>query len=88
KEQAEIFELILDNNSSTKKRLVRSEPYGPIDNYAVWALSKDDAKQFNKLLFRITVFCGWSLSWVNNPEVKACYKFLNLLLIFPDRRTL
>ncbi|CAG8629436.1 7_t:CDS:2, partial [Scutellospora calospora] len=61
KEQAEIFKLISDNNSSTKKRyssrkiVVRSKPYGPIDNYAVQALSKEDAKQFNKLLLRMTV---------------------------------
>ncbi|CAG8592562.1 20314_t:CDS:1, partial [Cetraspora pellucida] len=30
----------------------------------------------------------WSLSWMNNPEVKKCYKFLNLLLILPDHQTL
>ncbi|RIB11781.1 hypothetical protein C2G38_2249936 [Gigaspora rosea] len=36
----------------------------------------------------MTVSCGWSLSWANNPEVKACYKFLNPLLVLPDRRTL
>ncbi|CAG8810430.1 16799_t:CDS:2, partial [Cetraspora pellucida] len=99
--QAEIFELIPDNNSSTKKKVynkrssdssrkvvVRSEAFGPIDNYAVRALSKENAKQFNKLLLKMTVSCEWSLFWVNNPEAKACFKFLNLLLVLSDRRKL
>ncbi|CAG8552295.1 3128_t:CDS:2, partial [Scutellospora calospora] len=75
--QVEIFASA--NNLSTKKRLY---------NYIVWALSKEDCKQFNKLLLKMTVSCEWSLSWINNPEARECFKFLNLLLVLPDCRTL
>jgi hypothetical protein len=40
------------------------------------------------LLLRLTVSCGWALSWVNNPEAKELFDFLNPFLKLPDRRVL
>jgi hypothetical protein len=33
----------------------------------------------------ITVSCGWALSWVNKPEAKELFEFLNPFLKLPDR---
>ncbi|PKB92255.1 hypothetical protein RhiirA5_387829, partial [Rhizophagus irregularis] len=59
-----------------------------MDNYIVRSLSKEDLKKFNMLLLRLTVSCGWALSWVNNPEAKELFDFLNPFLKLPDRRVL
>ena len=59
-----------------------------MDNYIVRPLANEDYKRFCKLLLKMTVSCGWSLSWVNNPEAKECFKFLSPFLILPDRRKL
>jgi hypothetical protein len=40
------------------------------------------------LLLRLTVSCGWALSWVNKPEAKELFDFLNPFLKLPDRRVL
>lgn len=36
------------------------------------------------LLLRLTVSCGWALSWVNKPEAKELFEFLNPFLKLPD----
>ncbi|PKY32728.1 hypothetical protein RhiirB3_394249, partial [Rhizophagus irregularis] len=36
----------------------------------------------------IFVSCGWALSWVNNPEAKELFDFLNPFIKLPDRRVL
>jgi len=73
---------------SSCKVIVRSSSYGPMDNYIVRPLSKEDERKFHTLLLRLTVSCGWALSWVNNPEAKELFDFLNPFLKLPDRRTL
>ena len=40
------------------------------------------------LLLRLSVSCGWALSWVNKPEAKDLFNFLNPFLKLPDRRVL
>jgi len=75
-------------DSSTKKVIIRSTSYGPLDNYIVRSLSKEDKKRFYTLLIRLTVSCGWALHWVNNPEAKELFEFLNPFLKLPDRKTL
>ncbi|GBB88839.1 hypothetical protein RclHR1_15450004 [Rhizophagus clarus] len=32
--------------------------------------------------------CGWALHWVNNPEVRELFEFLNPFLKLPDHKTL
>ena len=56
-----------------------------MDNYIVRSLSKEDFKKFYMLLLRLTVSCGWALSWVNKPEAKELFEFLNPFLKLPDR---
>jgi len=59
-----------------------------MDNYIVRSLSKEDIKKFHMLLLRLSVSCGWALSWVNKPEAKDLFNFLNPFLKLPDRRVL
>ena len=62
--------------------------YGPLDNFIVRSLSNEDKKKFHILLVRLTVSCGWALHWVNKPEAKELFEFLNPFLKLPDRQTL
>ncbi|CAB4422701.1 unnamed protein product [Rhizophagus irregularis] len=75
-------------SSSSHKVINRSSYYGPMDNYIVRSLSKEDLQKFHMLLLRLTVSCGWALSWVNKPEAKELFDFLNPFLKLPDRRVL
>ena len=59
-----------------------------MDNFIVRSLSNEDLRKFYILLLKVTVSCGWALSWVNNPEVRELFNFLNPLIKLPDRRTL
>ena len=59
-----------------------------MDNYIVRSLSKEDIGKFYILLLQLTVSCGWALSWVNKPEAKQLFEFLNPFLKLPDRRLL
>jgi hypothetical protein len=59
-----------------------------MDNYIVRSLSKEDIGKFYILLLQLTVSCGWALSWVNKPEAKQLFDFLNPFLKLPDRRLL
>jgi len=74
-------------SSSSIKKVVRSS-YGPLDNFIVRSLSNEDKKKFHILLIRLTVSCGWALHWVNKPEAKELFEFLNPLIKLPDRHTL
>jgi len=40
------------------------------------------------LLLRLSVSCGWALSWVNKPEAKDLFNFLNPFLKLSDRHVL
>jgi hypothetical protein len=59
-----------------------------MDNFIVRSLSKEDLGRFYILLLRLTVSCGWALSWVNKPEAKELFDFLNPFLKLPDRHML
>jgi len=48
-----------------------------MDNFIVQSLFKEDLGKFYILLLRLTVSCKWALSWVNNPEAKELFNFLN-----------
>ncbi|RIB03411.1 hypothetical protein C2G38_2225111 [Gigaspora rosea] len=75
-------------SSSTRKVIVRSSSYGPLDNYAVRPLSQQDYEKFEILLLRLTISCGIAFHWVNNPETKELFQFLNPHLKLPDCRIL
>jgi hypothetical protein len=75
-------------SSSSHKVISRSSYYGPMDNYIVRTLFKEDLQKFYMLLLWLTVSCKWALSWVNKPEAKELFDFLNLFLKLPDRRVL
>ena len=70
--------------TSSHKVIIRSS-YGPMDNFIVRSLSREDLVKFYILLLRLTVSCGWALSWVNKPEAKELFNFLNPLIKLPDR---
>ncbi|GBB95763.1 hypothetical protein RclHR1_26090003 [Rhizophagus clarus] len=59
-----------------------------MDSFIARTLSSADKKKFHLHLLRITISCGFPLSWVNNPEVINLFKFLNPQIILPDRKTL
>jgi hypothetical protein len=75
------------SKSSARKVIIRSS-YGLLDNYIVRPLSQQDKEKFKVLLLRLTVSCGWALHWVNKPEAKELFEFLNPHLKLPDRRAL
>jgi hypothetical protein len=75
-------------DSSGRKVIVRSSSYGPLDNFIVRSLSSQDKEKFYILLLRLTVSCGWALQWVNKPEARELFEFLNPFLKLPDRRNL
>ena len=74
-------------DSSTKKVIIRSTSYGPLDNYIVRSLSKEDKKRFYTLLIRLTVSYKWILHQVNNLKAKELFEFLNPFLKLLDYKT-
>ncbi|KAF0433251.1 hypothetical protein F8M41_005105 [Gigaspora margarita] len=75
-------------SSSARKVIVRSSSYGPLDNYTVRLLSQQDEEKVEILLLRLMISCGIPFHWINNPETKELFQFLNPLLKLPDRRVL
>ena len=67
---------------------MQSSSYGPLDNFIARSLSKQDKEKFYILLIRLTVSCGSALQWVNKPEARELFEFLNPFLKLPDRRNL
>jgi len=61
---------------------------GPLDKFIARPFSTADKKKFNYLLLRVTISCGFPLSWVNNLEVIELFRFLNPQIKLPDRKTL
>ena len=39
-------------------------------------------------MLQLSVSCGWALSWVNKPEAKDLFNFLNPFLKLPNRHVL
>ncbi|RIA84684.1 hypothetical protein C1645_831906 [Glomus cerebriforme] len=67
--------------TSFHKVIIQSSSYGPMDNFIVRFLSKEDLRKFYILLIRLTVSCGWALSWVNNPEDRDVEKVDDIMEI-------
>ncbi|RHZ81425.1 hypothetical protein Glove_120g161 [Diversispora epigaea] len=79
--------MLLQASSSSAQTLSLSN-YGPLDNFITRPLFNIDKKKFNLLILRVTISCGFALSWINNPEVIELFKFLNPLIKLPNRKTL
>uniref|UniRef100_U9TGN1 DUF659 domain-containing protein n=1 Tax=Rhizophagus irregularis (strain DAOM 181602 / DAOM 197198 / MUCL 43194) TaxID=747089 RepID=U9TGN1_RHIID len=62
--------------------------YGPMESFITRSLSSADKIKFHMHLLQVTISCGFSLSWINNPEVIELFKFLNPQIKLPDRKTL
>ncbi len=75
-------------SNSSHKVIVQSSSFEPLDNYIVHPLSREDLQKFYMLLLQLTVSCSWALSWVNNPEAKELFNFLNPFLKLPDHHIL
>ncbi|RHZ73615.1 hypothetical protein Glove_230g119 [Diversispora epigaea] len=74
--------------SSSSAQTLSLSNYGPLDNFITRPLSNIDRKKFNLLILRVTISCGFALSWVNNSEVIELFKFLNSLIKLSNRKTL
>ncbi|RHZ45780.1 hypothetical protein Glove_650g3 [Diversispora epigaea] len=83
--QASLFSAQASSSSTQALSLLN---YGPLDNFIIRPFSSIDRKKFNLLILRVTISCGFALSWVNNPEVIELFKFLNPLIKLPDRKIL
>jgi len=59
-----------------------------LDKWVCRSLSTTENQKFHYLLLRVTVSCGFPLSWVNNSEVVELFKFLNPKIKLPDQKTL
>ena len=59
-----------------------------MDSFIARSLSSSDKAKFHMHLLQVTISCGFSLSWVNNPEVIELFKFLNPQIKLPDCKTL
>ncbi|CAB4422408.1 unnamed protein product [Rhizophagus irregularis] len=59
-----------------------------MESFITRSLSSADKIKFHMHLLQVTISCGFSLSWINNPEVIELFKFLNLQIKLPDRKTL
>ncbi|GBC09547.1 hypothetical protein RclHR1_08970007 [Rhizophagus clarus] len=62
--------------------------HGPLDKWVCRSLSTAENQKFRYLILRITISCGFPLSWVNNSEVIELFKFLNPEIKLPDRKKL
>ncbi|CAG8602018.1 8645_t:CDS:2, partial [Scutellospora calospora] len=78
------------NNATTSlyrpRKIIRTSIYGPIDDYIAKKLTQQDNEKFKILLLRLIVSCGWAFYWVNKPEAKELFEFLNPYLKLLDRR--
>ncbi|CAG8793765.1 7515_t:CDS:1, partial [Acaulospora morrowiae] len=56
-----------------------------LDNYFAKPLNNDQQKKLNHLLLRATISCGFAFHWIENPEVKALFKYINPSIELPRR---
>jgi len=78
----------LSSRSSLSSLPTSWSNYGPIDNFVARPFSSSDKKKFYLLLLRITISCGFSLSWINNKEVIEFFRFLRSQIKLQDRKTI
>lgn len=86
-------QLLLRRDSISSRSSLSSLPSqwsntGPLDKWVCRSLTTAENKKFRYLLLRVTISCGFPLSWVNNLEVIELFKFLNPEIKLPDRKTL
>ncbi|CAG8456444.1 5232_t:CDS:2 [Dentiscutata heterogama] len=80
-----------ENNSNKRARLIASDQLGlniTLDGYFQKPLSSKQKEKLEQLLLKATVSCGWAFTWVDNPEIKELFYYINPTIKLPNRQTL
>ncbi|CAG8690759.1 4044_t:CDS:2, partial [Dentiscutata erythropus] len=80
-----------ENNSNKRARLTDPDQLGlniTLDGYFQKPLSSKQKEKLKQLLLKATISCGWAFSWVDNPEIKELFYYLNPAIKLPNRKTL
>ncbi|RIB27831.1 hypothetical protein C2G38_2159583 [Gigaspora rosea] len=88
-EREEIFALSNSKGISNEKR--PASPYNIVSNFSKSSSARkviQDEEKFEILLLRLTISCGIPFHWINNPETKELFQFLNSLLKLLDCQVL
>uniref|UniRef100_U9T905 Uncharacterized protein n=1 Tax=Rhizophagus irregularis (strain DAOM 181602 / DAOM 197198 / MUCL 43194) TaxID=747089 RepID=U9T905_RHIID len=93
KEREKIFAILQPNNNDVLSIIPQKRSYSIFFQTSQVFLAsssshKEDLQKFYMLLLQLTVSCGWALLWVNKPEAKELFDFLNPFFKLPDRRVL
>ncbi|CAG8660791.1 25063_t:CDS:2 [Dentiscutata erythropus] len=59
-----------------------------LDGYFQKPLSSKQKEKLEQLLLKATVSCGWAFTWVDNPEIKELFYYINPTIKLPNRQTL
>ncbi len=59
-----------------------------LDNYTYHELKPEQIETFEQLLLNVTVACGFSFRWIDNPAAKELFKWLNPMLELLDQKQL
>ncbi|CAG8724157.1 17363_t:CDS:2 [Cetraspora pellucida] len=84
---SDISSSLLKNSTFTSNQQFSNKKH-TINRYCLQPLSKDQQKQFEQLLLQVTVSCSSAFSWIDNPEIKAFFKFLHPLVKLPSQKDL
>ena len=76
------------NSYSNISNASSSQSYGPLDNYTYRELKPEQVETFEHLLLNVTVACGFSFCWIENPAVKELFRWINPMLPLPSRSQL
>jgi hypothetical protein len=76
------------NSFSSISDVSSFQSYGPLDNYTYRELRPEQIELFENLLLNVTVACGFSFCWIENPAVKELFKWINPMLPLPSRNQL
>ncbi|EXX65616.1 hypothetical protein RirG_131580 [Rhizophagus irregularis DAOM 197198w] len=76
------------NSISSSISEISFQSFGPLDNYAYREVRPEQMEIFERLLLNVTVACGFSFRWIDNPAVVELFKWLNPMLELPDRKQL
>ncbi|CAB5357706.1 unnamed protein product [Rhizophagus irregularis] len=76
------------NSISSSISEISFQNFGLLDNYAYREVRPEQMEIFERLLLNITVACGFSFHWIDNPAVVELFKWLNPMLELPDRKQL
>ncbi|CAG8695930.1 23234_t:CDS:2, partial [Cetraspora pellucida] len=76
-----------DNNSQESESEQNSDQLNPnitLGCYFQKPLSSKQKEKLEQLLLKATISCGWAFSWVNNPEIKELFYYVNPAIKLPN----